>query len=139
MKTEKVSVNLSPVELGQIDCLVERGLFDNRSDFIRAAARKSLEDYTEDIRQFLEPKNLENESTGLTFIFGIGALSKDEIKNYIQKNKKIHIRVIGMFSISKNVTPEEIKQVVQSCRVHGVLIASEEVSAALKEIAENDN
>ena len=65
MKTEKVSVNLSPVELGQIDCLVDKGLFDSRSDFIRTAARKALDGYVEELNEFLKPKYLETADSDL--------------------------------------------------------------------------
>ena len=137
MKTEKISVNLSPVELGQIDCLVERGLYDNRSDFMRAAARKTLENYTDEIQQFLKPENLENEGTSLAFTFGVGRLSKDEVMNYIAKNKKMHIRVIGIYTISKKITPDEIKQVIASCNVHGILIAEKDIIEALRDISDD--
>jgi hypothetical protein len=134
MKTEKISVNLSPVELGQIVCLVERGLFDSRSEFMRTAARKVIETHAADIQQFLEPEYLKSESTGLAFLIGVGALTKDEMSNYITKGKKIHIRAIGIYNISKHITPEEIKQVVLSCKVYGKLIASSEIRDVLREI-----
>ncbi|MCL2664635.1 MAG: hypothetical protein FWE82_03400, partial [Defluviitaleaceae bacterium] len=62
MKTEKVSLNLSPCELGQIDCLVEKGLFDSRSDFLRTAARKFLDGYESELQNFLQPEHLKGES-----------------------------------------------------------------------------
>ncbi|MCL2628395.1 MAG: hypothetical protein FWD44_06860 [Oscillospiraceae bacterium] len=138
MKTEKISVNLSPVELGQIDCLVERGLFDSRSDFMRSAARKSLDNYSDEFQKFLNPEHLSGESTGLWFTIGITALSKNDVKNFIASNKKINIRVIGLLNISNSITPNEIKQVVKSCKVHGKLVASKEAKEALREIEETD-
>ena len=137
MKTEKVSVNLSPTELGQIDLLVDRGLFDSRSDFMRSAARKSLEGYTVDFQQFLEPEYLKNEKeSDLIWAVGIMGLTKSEVTRLIMKGKKIHIRIIGLYTIAKNITPEEIQQSVLSCKVYGKLIASEEVKGALRNIEE---
>jgi Arc/MetJ-type ribon-helix-helix transcriptional regulator len=138
MKTEKVSVNLNPVELGLIDCLVERGLFDNRSDFMRSAARKHLDGYKGEIQQFLEPEHLKEKNSGLSFTIGIAALTKDVINAHIAKGKKIHIRAIGLYTITNSITPEEIKQAVLSCIVHGKLIAGREVKEALREINEGE-
>ena len=140
MKTEKVCVNLTPTELGQIDLLVERGLYDSRSDFMRTAGRKQLEGYTADIQQFLEPAHLQaDNSASLMWALGISGLTKGEIDDLIAKGKKIHIRVIGLFTISEKTTVEEIRQVVDSCKVYGKLVAKPEIKAALKEIEERRN
>jgi Arc/MetJ-type ribon-helix-helix transcriptional regulator len=138
MKTEKISVNLSPAELGQIDLLVERGVFDNRSDFMRAAARKSLEGYAEVFKQFLEPGYLkEDKDISLMWAVGISGLTKNEIAHLIATGKKINIRVIGLFKIAGNITPEEIRQTVLSCKIHGKLMASDEVKAEILQINAN--
>ena len=34
---EKITINMSPVDLGQIDLLVREGFCQNRTDFIRTA------------------------------------------------------------------------------------------------------
>ena len=41
-KTEKITVNLGVVDLGEIDLLVGEGFFANRADFIRIAIRAQL-------------------------------------------------------------------------------------------------
>jgi Arc/MetJ-type ribon-helix-helix transcriptional regulator len=33
-ETEKITLNLGPVDLGQIDLLVQEGFYSNRTDFI---------------------------------------------------------------------------------------------------------
>ena len=38
-KTEKITINLGLVDLGQIDLLVQEGFYTNRTDFIRTAIR----------------------------------------------------------------------------------------------------
>ena len=140
MKTEKVSVNLNPVELGQIDYLVERGLFDNRSDFMRYASRKTLESYSSDIQQFVAPPPTpENNIIETHFCIGANGIARSEIDDLVKAGKKIRIRTIGILHISDKVTPEEIKQVVLSCKVYGKIIASDEVKQALDEIAERGN
>ena len=41
-KTEKITINLGLVDLGQIDLLVQEGFYANRTDFIRTAIRTQL-------------------------------------------------------------------------------------------------
>ena len=41
-KTEKITINLGYVDLGQIDLLVREGFYANRTDFIRTAVRNQL-------------------------------------------------------------------------------------------------
>ena len=41
-ESEKLTINLGYVDLGQIDLLVAEGFYANRSDFIRTAIRLSL-------------------------------------------------------------------------------------------------
>ena len=143
MKTEKISVNLNPVELGQIDYLVERGLFDNRSDFMRYASRKTLESYSSDIQQFAAPPPKPDDDVTDSYYgyFGIGVngITRSAMDDIIKSGKKIRIRTIGIMHISDKITPEEIKQTVHSCKVYGKLIASDEVKQALDEIAEKGN
>ena len=38
-ETEKMTINLGVVDLGQIDLLVQEGFYSNRSDLIRTAVR----------------------------------------------------------------------------------------------------
>ena len=42
-KSEKITINVGLVDLGQIDLLVNEGFFANRTDFIRTAIRRQLE------------------------------------------------------------------------------------------------
>ena len=138
VKTDKVSVNLSAMELGQIDFLVEKGYFDNRSDFIRTSTRKALGNYTDEFKQFLESEQSNQqkqpEKSSYVITLGINNLSKDYITDNINNGRKVFIRVVGLLHISDKVTAEEIKKSVISCKVYGKLVASDEVKAALKEI-----
>ena len=42
-KSEKITINIGLVDLGQIDLLVNEGFYANRTDFIRTAIRRQLE------------------------------------------------------------------------------------------------
>ncbi|NIV38426.1 MAG: CopG family transcriptional regulator, partial [Anaerolineae bacterium] len=45
--TEKITINLSVVDLGHVDLLVEQGLYSSRSDLIRTAIRNQLSTHGE--------------------------------------------------------------------------------------------
>ena len=49
--TEKITINMGPVDLGQIDLLVREGFYSNRTDFIRTAIRNQLSTHAEEVRQ----------------------------------------------------------------------------------------
>ena len=38
--SEKLTINISVVDLGKIDYLVEQGFYGNRTDFLRTAIKK---------------------------------------------------------------------------------------------------
>ncbi len=42
-RSEKITINVGLVDLGQIDLLVDEGFYANRTDFIRTAIRRQLD------------------------------------------------------------------------------------------------
>ena len=57
-ETEKITINLGFVDLGQIDLLVQEGFYSNRTDFIRTAIRNQLTTHAEEVRQTVARKTL---------------------------------------------------------------------------------
>src|SRR4028118_417551 len=55
---EKITINMGPVDLGQIDLLVREGFYQNRTDFIRTAIRNQLNTHAEVVRQTVVRKEL---------------------------------------------------------------------------------
>src|SRR5687768_2791793 len=49
--SEKITINLGYVDLGQIDLLVQEGFYSNRTDFIRTAIRNQLDRQAEAVKQ----------------------------------------------------------------------------------------
>src|SRR3978361_317906 len=56
--TEKVTINLGLIDLGQIDLLVQEGFYSNRTDLIRTAIRNQLTTHGDVIRQTVARKSL---------------------------------------------------------------------------------
>ena len=57
-KSEKITINIGLVDLGEIDLLVNEGFFANRTDFIRTAIRRQLETRSAAVRDTVERRTL---------------------------------------------------------------------------------
>ena len=48
-ETEKLTINLGVVDLGQIDLLVQEGFYSTRTDLIRPAIRNQLDVHADEV------------------------------------------------------------------------------------------
>ncbi len=120
--TEKITINMSAVDLGKVDLLVQEGLYSNRTDFIRTAIRNLLDKHTLEIQQSV-----------LRHSYDIGALvyDKTDFEKHRIKGEKIKLTVVGVLHLGGDISPELARQVVESIEVRGIFHASEAVKAAL--------
>lgn len=119
---EKVTINLSVVDLGQIDVLVEEGYYSSRTDFLRTAARAQLEKQSEALNQIVRRR-------GLTI--GVVHLSRAELEGYFQKGESLDLRLVGMLAIDAEVPPQLAGAVIRNLQVYGVVRATRAVRSAL--------
>ena len=49
-ESEKITINLGYVDLGQIDLLVQERFYSNRTDFIRTAIRNQLQRHEDAVK-----------------------------------------------------------------------------------------
>jgi Arc/MetJ-type ribon-helix-helix transcriptional regulator len=120
--TEKITINLGPIDLGQIDLLVQEGFYSNRTDLIRTAIRNQLASHAEVIRQTVTRKSL---------VLGLQHFSREDLEAVRQAGQMLQIQVLGMASIGNDVTPELALGTIESITVLGALHASPAVKAAL--------
>ena len=57
-ESEKITINLGLIDLGQIDLLVNEGFYSNRTDLIRTAIRNQLNTHADVVRQTVARKSL---------------------------------------------------------------------------------
>ena len=57
-ETEKMTINLGVVDLGQIDLLVQEGFYANRTDLIRTAIRSHLSTHADAVREVVSRRRL---------------------------------------------------------------------------------
>jgi Arc/MetJ-type ribon-helix-helix transcriptional regulator len=120
--TEKITINLGHVDLGQIDLMVGEGFYSNRTDFIRTAIRNQLDRHDEVVKKSVARQQLD---------LGLRRYSREDLEIVRKAKKTLHIQVLGLAIIAADVTPELARETIASVRVLGALQASPEVKAAL--------
>lgn len=119
---EKITINLGYVDLGQIDLLVQEGFYANRTDLIRTAIRNQLLTHSDVVRQVVSRR---------TLVLGIQHYTKADLTAVQAAGEKLQIRVLGLASITPDVTPALALATIESITVLGALHASPAVKAAL--------
>lgn len=119
---EKLTINLSVVDLGHIDLLVEEGFYSNRSDFIRAAIRAQLNLHQDSLKQAVVRRSM---------AVGVISYSRSDLEKSLAAGEKHAIRVIGLVKLADDIPPELARQTIDSIIVHGVLRCSSQVREAL--------
>jgi Arc/MetJ-type ribon-helix-helix transcriptional regulator len=120
--TEKITINLGPIDLGQIDLLVQEGFYSNRTDLIRTAIRNQLQSHGDVIRQTVARKSL---------VLGLQHYSRADLEAVRDAGQTLQIQVLGLASIGADVTPDLALATIDSVTVLGALHASAAVKAAL--------
>lgn len=120
--SEKITINLGFVDLGQIDLLVAEGFYGNRTDFIRTAIRNQLSTHSDAVKQVVARKML---------VLGLQHFSAADLLAVRAVNQTLQIRVLGLATIANDVTPELALATIASLEVLGALQASPAVRAAL--------
>ena len=121
-KSEKITVNLGLVDLGQIDLLVREGFYANRTDFIRTAVRDRLASHAEAVTRTVARK---------TLVLGVQHYSRRDLEAVRDSGRRLQIRVLGLASIAEDVPPDLALATIESVEVLGALRASPAVKAAL--------
>ncbi len=122
--TEKITLNLGIVDLGRIDLLVQEGFYASRSDFIRTAIRNQLD---------RQKTTVDSITTRKSMVIGTMSYTRKQLEEYREMNEMVNIKVIGLFILTNDITPELALNTIQSITVRGVFKAPEDVKKALKD------
>ncbi len=122
--SEKITINLGYVDLGQIDLLVQDGFYANRTDLIRTAIRNQLDRHADAVRQSVARRTLD---------LGLRQITRAELESAKASGTRLQIRVLGLASIAADVTPDLARDTIDSVSVLGALHAAPAIRAALQD------
>ena len=122
LESEKITINLGFVDLGQIELLVQEGFYSNRTDFIRTAIRNQIERHADTVRQVVIRNSVD---------LGLRHVSTADLLAVQAAGQMLAIRVLGLAVIAPDVTPELARATISALTVLGALQASDAVKAAL--------
>ena len=121
-ETEKLTINLGVVDLGQIDLLVQEGFYSNRSDLIRTAIRNQLVAHADAVQRTVARR---------TLLLGLQHITKAQLEQARASGQVLQVQVLGLARIANDVSPELARATIGSVEVLGAFHASPAVRAAL--------
>jgi Arc/MetJ-type ribon-helix-helix transcriptional regulator len=121
-ETEKLTINLGVVDLGQIDLLVQEGFYSNRTDLIRTAVRNQLASHGEEVKRTVARR---------TLVLGLQHLGRAELERAAAAGQMLQVQVVGLARIADDVSPELALATIRSVEVLGAFHASPAVRKAL--------
>jgi Arc/MetJ-type ribon-helix-helix transcriptional regulator len=121
-ETEKMTINLGVIDLGQIDLLVQEGFYSNRSDLIRTAIRNQLTVHAETVKQTVARR---------TLAVGLQHYSRIDLERVRAAGQTLRIQALGLVRIAGDVTPKLALATIESISVLGGLQASPAVRDVL--------
>ena len=123
-ESEKITINLGFVDLGNIDLLVQESFYSNRTDFIRTAIRNQLDRHRDSVRQTVDRHQLD---------VGLRRYTREDLETVRAAGERLRIQVLGLAIIADDVSPELARETIASIRVLGTLQAAPAVRAALSD------
>lgn len=121
-RTEKITINVGLVDLGQIDLLVSEGFFANRTDFIRSAIRRQLDGRSDAVERTVARREL---------VLGIEHYSRGALEQLQASGEMVELRVLGLATIADDVSPQLALATIARVEVLGAFRAPRAVKVAL--------
>lgn len=121
-ETEKMTVNVGVVDLGQVDLLVQEGFYSNRSDLIRTALRNQLALHADVVKQTVARR---------TLTVGLQHFSRADLEQVVASGHRLQVQVVGLARIANDVTADLALAAIESVTVLGAFQASPAVRRAL--------
>jgi Arc/MetJ-type ribon-helix-helix transcriptional regulator len=121
-ESEKITINLGLVDLGQVDLLVQEGFYSNRTDLIRTAIRNQLGAHGDVLKEVVARRSM---------VLGLQRYTRQDLETVRAAGEQLHIQVIGLAMIDDDVPAQLAAQTIASITILGALRASPQVKAAL--------
>ncbi len=118
--SEKVSVNMNIATLSQIDLLIDKGYYSNRSDFINQAVRQALSEN----RSVIEEAGRQQKSRDYSWFIGASSLDREELIQARESGVKLKIKGYGLLCIDSELDDLALEN-VEKIDVKGKVICSD--------------
>ena len=122
--TEKMTINVGVVDLGQVDLLVQEGFYSNRSDLVRTALRNQLALHADVLKQTVARR---------TLTVGLQHYGRADLERVVAAGQRLQVQVVGLARIGDDVTPELARAAIESVTVLGAFQAPADVRRALSD------
>ena len=120
--SEKVSVNMNIATLSQIDLLVDKGYYSNRSDFINQSVRQALDEK----RSIIEEMSKQQSDLDFRWFIGVIRLEKEELLKAKESLTKIKVKGYGLLCID-SALDDMVIETVESITVKGKVLCSDRI------------
>src|SRR4051794_36041120 len=90
-ETEKMTINVGVVDLGQVDLLVQEGFYSNRSDLVRTAVRNQLALHADILKQTVARR---------TLVVGLQHFTRADLERLVAAGERIQVQVVGLARIA---------------------------------------
>ena len=121
-ESEKITINMSAVDLGKIDLLVQEGLYSNRTDFIRTGIRNLLDKHIMEIQQSVARHS---------YVIGVLSYDRGDLEKWKAQGERRKLTVLGLLHLHDDISPDLAMEVIESVQVQGIFIANETLKSAL--------
>ena len=122
--TEKMTINVGVVDLGQVDLLVQEGFYSNRSDLVRTALRNQLALHADVLKQTVARR---------TLTVGLQHYGRADLERVVAAGQRLQVQVVGLARIGDDVSPELARAAIESVTVLGAFQAPADVRRALSD------
>lgn len=121
-ESEKITINLGHVDLGQIDLLVAEHFYANRSDLIRTAVRNQLRQHQAIIDRRSADRQLH---------LGLLRLDRAMLERAAETGTRLDVHVLGLLSVAADVDAALVSRSIGRVDVLGAIDAPAAVRQAL--------
>lgn len=118
----KVSVNLSPVDVGMIDVLRGSGWHSTRSDLVRIALHRYFHDHQQQIDRLLGRRAI---------TVGVEEYDRARLEQTIAEGKRVSGAILGTLVIGDDVSPDLAEEAFGEIEVFGVARMTDAVREVL--------
>ncbi|MFD1430938.1 hypothetical protein [Lacticaseibacillus mingshuiensis] len=126
-QTEKITLNVTPIDLAAIDLLVEQGFYQNRTDFFKHAIAGKLQEQQSTIDELVTREVKQPHSY---YTIGIQVISCKWLADLQVKRDTATVVVYGLLTIDQDVPLSMLQETVTSIKVYGVTHADKSIKAA---------